>query len=65
MDTTRTYLISLFSGDGPPPPEVDLTAVMADLEKVNDDTIFGGAWARNDDKTVAGLHRPGRLLREE
>ncbi len=44
MDTTRTYLISLFSGDGPPPPEVDLAAVMADLEKVNDDIRAAGGW---------------------
>lgn len=44
MDTTRTYLISLFSGDGPPPPEVDLSAIMAELEKVNDDIRAAGGW---------------------
>ena len=44
MDTTRTYLISLFSGDGPPPPEVDLAVVMADLEKVNHDIRAAGGW---------------------
>src|SRR6185436_12631591 len=37
----------------------------ARLSLRNDDTIFRGAWARNDDHTVAGLHRPGRLLLEE
>src|SRR5436189_114253 len=49
--TTRTYLISLFSGDGPPPPEVDLGRIMAELEKVNDDI------RAEHGRAVAGLIR--------
>ena len=40
----KTYLISLFSPDGPPPADLDLTQVMADLEVVNADIRAAGGW---------------------
>ncbi len=40
----HTYLISLFSPDGPPPEDLDLTQVMADLEVVNADIRAAGGW---------------------
>lgn len=40
----KTYLISLFSPDGPPPEELDLGQVMADLEVVNADIRAAGGW---------------------
>jgi hypothetical protein len=40
----KTYLISLFSPDGPPPEDLDLTTVMADLEVVNADIRAAGGW---------------------
>ncbi|GAA1504909.1 YciI family protein [Terrabacter terrae] len=39
-----TYLISLFSPDGPPPADLDLGQVMADLEVVNADIRAAGGW---------------------
>ena len=46
MTTTplKTYLITLYSPDGPPPPEVDLAAVMAEIEKINADIRAAGGW---------------------
>jgi hypothetical protein len=41
---TRTYLISLFSPDGPVPPPDALARVMADLEVVNDEIRAAGGW---------------------
>ena len=40
----KTYLISLYSPPGPPPEDLDLTRVMADLEVVNDDIRAAGGW---------------------
>ena len=40
----KTYLISLFSPDGPPPAEVDLGRIMTDLEVVNDEIRAAGSW---------------------
>ncbi|MFC3805407.1 YciI family protein [Terrabacter sp. MAHUQ-38] len=40
----KTYLITLYSPDGPPPPEVDLDAIMAEIEKINDDIRAAGGW---------------------
>ena len=40
----KTYLISLFSPDGPPPADLDLMRVMADLEVVNDEIRAAGGW---------------------
>jgi hypothetical protein len=42
--TMKTYLISLFSPDGPPPEDLDLSRVMADLEVVNAAIRAAGAW---------------------
>ena len=40
----KTYLISLFSPDGPPPEDVDLGQIMADLEVINDEIRAAGGW---------------------
>ncbi|EWT03303.1 hypothetical protein N865_18965 [Intrasporangium oryzae NRRL B-24470] len=40
----KTYLISLFSPDGPVPPEAELARIMADLEVVNADIRAAGGW---------------------
>ncbi len=40
----KTYLVSLFSPAGPPPADLDLTRVMADLELVNADIRAAGGW---------------------
>lgn len=40
----KTYLISLMSADGPPPDDLDLPRVMADLELVNADIRAAGGW---------------------
>jgi hypothetical protein len=42
--TVKTYLISLFSPDGPPPADLDLRRIMADLEVVNADIRAAGGW---------------------
>ena len=54
----KTYLVSLFSPAGPPPADLDLTQVMADLEVVNADIraaggwVFAGGLADHDSATV-------------
>jgi hypothetical protein len=40
----KTYLLSLYSPPGPPPEDLDLTQVMADLEVVNNDIRAAGGW---------------------
>lgn len=40
----KYYLISLFSPDGPPPEDLDLTQVMSNLETINDDIRAAGGW---------------------
>ncbi|MEO7752405.1 MAG: YciI family protein [Terracoccus sp.] len=40
----KTYLVSLFSPAGPPPADLDLGRVMADLELVNADIRAAGGW---------------------
>jgi hypothetical protein len=40
----KTYLITLYSPPGPPPPEVDLSAIMTEVEKVNVDIRAAGGW---------------------
>lgn len=40
----KTYLISLMSADGPPPEDLDVSQVMADLELVNADIRAAGGW---------------------
>jgi hypothetical protein len=46
MTTTpmKTYLITLYSPGGPPPPEVDLAAIMAEIETINADIRAAGGW---------------------
>jgi hypothetical protein len=45
------YLVSLYQPDGPPPPEVDLDGVMAELERLNADLRDVGAFV-----FTGGLH---------
>ena len=40
----KTYLISLFSPDGPPPEHVELGRIMADLEVINEEIRAAGSW---------------------
>ena len=40
----KTYLITLYSPPGPPPDDLDLGPIMAELEKVNDDIRAAGGW---------------------
>ena len=40
----KTYLITLYSPPGPPPEDLDLARVMADLEVVNADIRAAGGW---------------------
>ena len=40
----KTYLITLYSRPGPPPEDLDLTGVMADLEVINNDIRAAGGW---------------------
>src|SRR5688572_2031749 len=42
--TMKTYLITLYSPPGPPPDEVDLSGIMAELELVNNDIRAAGGW---------------------
>jgi hypothetical protein len=46
MTTTpmKTYLITLYSPPGPPPPEVDLDRIMAEIETINADIRAAGGW---------------------
>ena len=58
----KTYLISLFSPDGPPPEDLDLTKVMADLEVVNADIRAAGCWVfaggLADQSSATTIRRP-------
>lgn len=40
----KTYLITLYSPPGPPPEDLDLGPVMAELELVNTDIRAAGGW---------------------
>lgn len=40
----KTYLITLYSPPGPPPEDLDLTGIMADLEVVNNEIRAAGGW---------------------
>ncbi|MEO6997001.1 MAG: YciI family protein [Terracoccus sp.] len=63
----KTYLISLMSADGPPPDDIDISQMMADLELVNADIraargwVFAGGLA---DTASATTLRPGGRGRE-
>lgn len=40
----KTYLITLYAPPGPPPEDLDLTAVMAEVDRVNADIRAAGGW---------------------
>ena len=40
----KTYLITLYSPPGPPPEELDLAPIMAELETVNNDIRAAEGW---------------------
>lgn len=63
----KTYLISLMSVDGPPPDDLDVSQVMADLELVNADIRAAGGWVFAGglaDTASATTLRPGGRGRE-
>jgi hypothetical protein len=49
----QTYLLSVYHSDGPPPPELDLDRMAADLDAVNEELRAAGAWV-----FAGGLHPP-------
>jgi hypothetical protein len=40
----NTYLLSIYQPDGPPPPTVDLEAIMRDLTKLREEMTRAGTW---------------------
>lgn len=40
----KTYLMTLWTPDGPRPSEADLATIMAEVEQVNDDIRAAGGW---------------------
>lgn len=40
----NTYLLSIYQPDGPPPPSVDLEAIMRDVNAVKEEMTRAGAW---------------------
>ena len=49
----KRYLLSIYQPDGPPPPDVDLEKIMADVGTMIEETKAAGAWVFN-----GGLHPP-------
>jgi hypothetical protein len=47
------YLLSIYQAEGPPPADVDLEKVMADVGALIEETKAAGAWVFN-----GGLHPP-------
>jgi hypothetical protein len=47
----KRYLLAVYQPDGPPPPEVDLDRIMADVRAVRDEMRAAGVWVFSD-----GLH---------
>ena len=47
------YLLSLYQPDGPPPPDIDLEAVMKEVDALIEETKSAGVWVFN-----GGLHPP-------
>jgi hypothetical protein len=48
----KQYVLTVYQPDGPPPPEVDLERIGADLMRLNDEMRAAGAWVFS-----GGLHR--------
>jgi hypothetical protein len=49
----KRYLLSIYQPDGPPPADVDLGIVMANVDALIEETKDAGAWVFN-----GGLHPP-------
>ena len=49
-----TYLLSIQQPDDPPPPSVDLEAIVREVTALNQEMRAAGAWVFSD-----GLHPPG------
>jgi hypothetical protein len=49
----KRYLLSIYQPEGPPPADVDLEKVMADVAALIEETKAAGAWVFN-----GGLHPP-------
>ncbi len=49
----KRYLLSIYQPDGPPPADVDLGMVMANVDALVEETKDAGAWVFN-----GGLHAP-------
>ena len=58
----KRYLLSIYQPDGPPPADVDLEMVMANVDALIEETREAGAWVFN-----GGLHPPATatVLRPE
>jgi hypothetical protein len=58
----KRYLLTIWQPDGPPPEDLDLDRVMADVDALIEETKEAGAWVFN-----GGLHPPdtATVLREE
>jgi hypothetical protein len=50
----KSYLLSVYQPDGPPPPPERLDAIMRDVRAVRDEMKKAGAWV-----FTAGLYPPG------
>lgn len=50
----KRYLLTIWQPDGPPPPDVDLGRIMADVDALIEDMKTAGVWVFN-----GGLHQPG------
>jgi hypothetical protein len=47
----KQYLLSIYQPDGPPPPDLDLRAIMRDVQALRDEMKRAGAWVFS-----GGLH---------
>jgi hypothetical protein len=58
----KQYLLSIYHGDGPPPPSVDMDKVMRDVDGLNGEIQAAGAWVFAGGlhpSTTATVLRPG------
>jgi hypothetical protein len=44
----KTYLLSIYQPDGPPPPSVDLETIMRDVAALNREMTSAGVWVFSD-----------------